>query len=56
MLDLALWGVGTVLPALMGVRWVLLPALFVTAIVVPVFLMEQLARSPIRRIYRYILG
>ncbi len=55
-LDLVLWGIGAALTGLLAYRLLLLPFLFLTALLVPLAGMEALARSPMRAIQRYILG
>lgn len=55
-LDLALWAIGAVLTGLLAYRLVLFPALFLTALIVPLAGMEALARSRARAVYRYLLG
>ncbi len=55
-LDLILWGIGVALTGLLAYRILLLPFLFVTALIVPLAGMEALARSPARAVQRYILG
>jgi peptidoglycan/LPS O-acetylase OafA/YrhL len=55
-LDLTLWVIGTAMPGLFHYQVALLPILFLVALQVPLLLMNSLARSPARAIYRFALG
>jgi peptidoglycan/LPS O-acetylase OafA/YrhL len=55
-LDLTLLALATLAPAVLGFQLALLPVLFVIALQLPLILMNALARSRARVIYRYILG
>ena len=55
-LDLTLLCIGTLWPMLFKYQLALLPLLFLIALAIPMFLMQQLAASRLRSIYRYVLG
>ena len=55
-LDLVLVTIGTFGPSIFIYRVALLPLLFLTALAVPTLLMQALAKSPVRVVYRYVLG
>ena len=55
-LDLTLLCITTFTPGLLKYQFVLLPLLFLLALLVPMLLMIALSRSPARRIYRYVFG
>jgi len=55
-LDLTLLSISAIWPSLFSFQLVLLPLLFLVALFVPMYLMQQLAGSRFRKIYRYILG
>jgi peptidoglycan/LPS O-acetylase OafA/YrhL len=55
-LDLMLWSIGTMGRGLFDYQVALLPILFLAALLVPLLLMNSLARSPARMIYHYVFG
>lgn len=55
-LDLTLLALATFVPAVFAYQLALLPVLFLVALQLPLLLMNALARSRARVIYRYILG
>ena len=55
-LDLTLWAIGVFGIGLFNYRLALLPLLFPFAVRVPLTLMDVLTRSPVRPIYRYLMG
>ncbi len=55
-LDLVLWGIVALVPGLVHHRVALQPLLFLVALTVPLLVMKGLAHSPVRSIYRYVMG
>jgi peptidoglycan/LPS O-acetylase OafA/YrhL len=55
-INLALFGISTVLPGLLGFNIVLLPLLFVVGLFIPLVLMNGLARFSSVGTYRYVFG
>jgi len=55
-LDLTLLAAGTFVPWLLGYSVALFPLLFMSAIAVPLLVMQGLARSPARAVHRYVFG
>ena len=55
-LDLVLWGIQALAPGLFNFQLLLLPVLFIVALEIPLLVMDGMARSPSRVVYRYVFG
>ncbi|MFZ0430514.1 MAG: acyltransferase family protein [Acidobacteriota bacterium] len=55
-LDLVLLAIGKLVPGLFSFQLVLLPLLYLVALLVPLSLMRGMLRFPVRMAYRYIMG